>query len=174
MSHIRCLCGNSLSDFHCPNDIVFWVFTDREWFDIKHSNIYDSIDIPFPTHQVWKCPECERVFLMEWHGDFLKTYVVEKENEAKSIDEKQYICSCGQSLYDSLDPSEFILRAFSDKEWIDMISIEKIDPPNLPSPEHQVLKCPVCDRVHVFNRQGKHRITYVVENDYSKPECQSG
>ncbi len=78
MARLQCKCGATLSNSNAPNDVELRVYTDREWDDII--NLGDSIDpvtIPFPRYDVWRCTECERIYVFD--GDAVKkTYVLEK------------------------------------------------------------------------------------------------
>lgn len=76
MARFLCRCGETLSNSLAPNDIQLRVYTDREWDDIINLGTIDSVDIPFPKYDVWRCPKCERVYVFD--GDtVIKTYVLE-------------------------------------------------------------------------------------------------
>ncbi|WP_432774966.1 hypothetical protein AAFJ72_17465 [Brevibacillus gelatini] len=79
MARFQCKCGATLSNSNAPNDVELRVYSDREWDDII--NLGDSIDpvtIPFPRYDVWRCTECERIYVFD-EDTVIKTYVLEKE-----------------------------------------------------------------------------------------------
>lgn len=78
MARFQCKCGQVLSNSLAPNDVELRVYTDKEWDDIINMGQIDSVDIPFPKRNVWRCSECERIYVFD--GDIVrKTYVLEKE-----------------------------------------------------------------------------------------------
>ncbi|MEK4344332.1 hypothetical protein [Paenibacillus sp. FSL P4-0184] len=80
MAKLQCKCGEALSNSNAPNDVELRVYTDREWDKII--NLGDSIDpvtIPFPRYDVWRCIDCERIYVFD--GDtVIRTYVLEDGN----------------------------------------------------------------------------------------------
>lgn len=62
-----------------PNDIQLRIYTDKEWDDIINMGIIDSLDIPFPKQDVWRCPKCERLYIFEYgKSKAIKVYAIEK------------------------------------------------------------------------------------------------
>ena len=78
MARLQCICGQVLSNSLAPNDIELRVYTDKELDEIINMGQIDSVDIPYPSREVWRCPKCERIFVFD--GDIVKkTYILEKE-----------------------------------------------------------------------------------------------
>jgi hypothetical protein len=69
-----CKCGRTLSNTQAPNDIELAVFTDREWDDIINIGMIDSGDLPNPKYFVWRCPDCERIYVFDGNR-IIKYYV---------------------------------------------------------------------------------------------------
>jgi len=78
MARFQCKCGQILSNTLSPNDVELRVYTDKELDDIINMGLIDSVDIPFPERDVWRCSECERIYVFE-DGVVKKTYILEKE-----------------------------------------------------------------------------------------------
>lgn len=78
MARLQCICGQVLSNSLAPNDIELRVYTDKELDEIINMGQIDSVDIPYPSREVWRCSKCERIFVFD--GDIVKkTYILEKE-----------------------------------------------------------------------------------------------
>jgi len=76
---MQCKCGEILSNSMAPNDIQLRVYTDREWDDIINMGEIDSINIPHPKIDVWRCPKCERVYVFEYgNHKVIKVYKLEE------------------------------------------------------------------------------------------------
>ena len=58
-------------------------------------------------------------------------------------------CICGESLSNSTDPI-IQFHPFSDKEWIELMSVGKIDPIYIKWPKLEFWKCTNCGRLHFF------------------------
>jgi hypothetical protein len=82
MAKMLCRCGKLLSNSISPNDVELYVYTDSE-----HQAIYMSDgkleDLPLPKYDVWRCPECERIYFFE-KNKVIKTYVLEPEPQVKT------------------------------------------------------------------------------------------
>ena len=79
MAKVMCRCGNLLSSVQCPNDVQLRVYTDAEWDAIINMGVIDSVDIPFPKYDVWKCPKCGRIYVYDdGYGDPIAVYTLEK------------------------------------------------------------------------------------------------
>lgn len=80
MSTIICKCGNTMSNTLMPNDIQLRVYTDKEWDDIiAMDRIEDTLDIPSPKYDVWRCPKCERIYVYGSDNKLKKVYVLEND-----------------------------------------------------------------------------------------------
>ncbi|MCL2400472.1 MAG: hypothetical protein FWC91_12110 [Defluviitaleaceae bacterium] len=76
MARMDCKCGEILSTSAAPNDIQLRVYTDREWDSILEVDVIDLKKFPLPTHDVCRCPKCERVYVFT--GEGLKVYKLEE------------------------------------------------------------------------------------------------
>ena len=78
-----CKCGKMLSNTQAPNDIEWTVFADREWDNIINIGMIDSGDLPDPKYDVWRCPNCERVYVFNGNR-LIKYYVPHDVNELRN------------------------------------------------------------------------------------------
>lgn len=78
MAKFECNCGNILSNSRSPNDIEYHVYSDFEWNKILANNVIDSISIPRPQYEVWKCPKCQRLYIFE-NDILVRTYIAESK-----------------------------------------------------------------------------------------------
>lgn len=79
MAGFKCRCGEGLSNNLAPNNIQLRVYTDNEWDAIIGlGRIEDTIDIPFPKCDVWRCPVCERVYVFGEDNKVSKVYAIEE------------------------------------------------------------------------------------------------
>lgn len=79
MARLLCKCGETLSNGLCPNNVELKVFTDFEWDSIINIGVLDTIDLPDPKYDVWRCPKCERVYVFKSGCDeVIKVYTIEK------------------------------------------------------------------------------------------------
>ena len=80
MAKMTCKCGYLLSTTQVPNDIELRVYTDREWDEILDCDIIEPWKIPSPKYDVWKCPNCNRIYVFEeGYGAPIMTYILEEE-----------------------------------------------------------------------------------------------
>lgn len=75
---MQCKCGEVLSNSTAPNDIQLRVYTDKEWDDIINMGEIDSLNIPHPEFDVWRCPKCERIYFFE-DGNYKTTKIYKLE-----------------------------------------------------------------------------------------------
>lgn len=79
MAVFWCRCGERLWNGADPNLIQYTVYSDPEWINIINlidDGLKEWTDLPYPTYDVWRCPECERVYVFD--GDnVIKQYVLE-------------------------------------------------------------------------------------------------
>lgn len=79
MAKMNCKCGYILNTTQAPNDIQLRVYTDKEWEAILDCDIIEPWKIPLPKYDVWKCPECNRIYVFEEGNDIPKMkYIIEK------------------------------------------------------------------------------------------------
>lgn len=78
MARFQCKCGETLSNSMAPNDVQLKVFTDREWDDIINVGMIDSVDLPDPKYDIWRCQKCERIYVFGHNSNnVIKTYALE-------------------------------------------------------------------------------------------------
>lgn len=83
MARFSCTCGETLSNSLCPNDVVFYVFSDHEWDQIiEKETINNTLDLPDPKYDVWKCPKCERIHIFDGVKQII-TYLIERDERIK-------------------------------------------------------------------------------------------
>ncbi len=79
MARFQCKCGLNLSNSKAPNDVELIVYTDKEWDEIINmGNLIDPVTIPFPRYDVWRCSQCERIYVFD-ENIVIKTYVLESQ-----------------------------------------------------------------------------------------------
>ncbi len=77
MAKFQCKCGAILSNSRALNDVELIVYTDIEWDDVINSgDLIDPVTIQSPRYDVWRCNECERIYVFE-ENVVIKTYAVE-------------------------------------------------------------------------------------------------
>ena len=69
-----CRCGNPLSNSSTPNDIEYMVYSDREWSDFEEKGWIYFLDVPDPKYDVWRCPDCDRIYLFGENNKLVKVY----------------------------------------------------------------------------------------------------
>ena len=77
MARFICKCDHTMSNTLAPNNIEYWVFSDKEWDDIINIGNIDTIDLPDPKNDVWRCPKCERIYVFDESGNVIKRYALE-------------------------------------------------------------------------------------------------
>jgi hypothetical protein len=82
MASIICKCGNRLSDSNVPSEIQYHVYSDREWIKIIELGVVETISLPAPEHDVWKCNNCNRIYVFNKKGDITKVYTLEIDNSS--------------------------------------------------------------------------------------------
>lgn len=78
----QCKCGKTLTNTQAPNDVELIVFTDREWDHIINIGQIDSGELPNPKYFVWRCPDCERVYVFDGNR-LIKYYVLHSTEELR-------------------------------------------------------------------------------------------
>ena len=63
LARLGCKCGQVLSNNSVPNDIELMVYTDEEWDFILKNDTIEGWMFPLPIYDVWKCPNCERLYV---------------------------------------------------------------------------------------------------------------
>jgi len=73
-----CSCGKLVSSSPFPNDIQLRVYTDFEWDTMLTPDIVNPNHFPLPSHDVWRCPKCENIYVYEWDSKIpIKVYRLE-------------------------------------------------------------------------------------------------
>lgn len=81
MAKMQCKCGNVLSTTKCPNEIELHVYTDEEWERLLDCEMIIPWNIQSPEHEVWRCPECQRIYVFKLGNDIpIMTYSLESNN----------------------------------------------------------------------------------------------
>ncbi|MER3554227.1 MAG: hypothetical protein C4331_07735 [Meiothermus sp.] len=78
MARFKCKCGAELSNSEAPNDVEFWVYSDREWDECMVGDCVDPVTIAFPKFEVWRCYFCQRVHIFDGNTR-IKTYIAERD-----------------------------------------------------------------------------------------------
>ena len=87
MASMLCKCGERLSNTLCPNDIVYWVYSDITMDKICQNATIPTVSFTPETdglldkndYEVWRCPKCKRLYIFE-DGEKAK-YVYQLESE---------------------------------------------------------------------------------------------
>jgi hypothetical protein len=69
MAKIECKCGKLLWNGESPNEVQLWVYTDREWNSILEKDVFEAWNVPFPSNDVWRCAQCERIYVFPKKAD---------------------------------------------------------------------------------------------------------
>jgi hypothetical protein len=79
LAKFECVCGKLLSNSLCPNDIEYHVYSDKEWDQILAEDKIDTSHFPFPQYDVWRCPDCERIYIFD-ENHMILSYAIETDN----------------------------------------------------------------------------------------------
>jgi ribosomal protein L37AE/L43A len=160
------------------------MYTDVEWEEILKKDTIEGWMFPSPTHDIWRCPVCERLYVFEEMNNVaVKSYVLEKQrlglrlksffardrvSDAPLLDSAagapnpaletgaatKISCKCGEALPASGSPNGNMLRAYTDEEWERFLDAEIIKTQDVPPPPRDIWRCPKCERVYVFEKGG--------------------
>ena len=61
-------------------------------------------------------------------------------------------CKCGEGLSNSLVPNDVELTVYTDREWDAILENDVIETWKIPLPTYDVWRCPVCERLYVFEK----------------------
>jgi len=176
MARVECKCGEILSNHYVPNDVQLWVYTCGEWSSISENTAIVGWLFPSPSYDVWRCPTCERIYvykLAEWtgkewvgHSGLVKKYVLEdlqltppEECQTKCLsvnNTNKTSCSCDENTSISQSTNNIQLRVYTDVEWDALLTPKDedhniFDPNTFPLPTYDVWRCPICEKIYVFN-----------------------
>lgn len=85
---LQCKCGFTMWNGETPNDIEFYVFSDKRTCEILEKSDNETIVafdcVSMNDYDVWKCPECERLYVFknvsgEEGNRVLRVYKLEDE-----------------------------------------------------------------------------------------------
>ncbi|MCL2388064.1 MAG: hypothetical protein FWC89_11030 [Defluviitaleaceae bacterium] len=81
MAKMLCKCGKILSTTRAPNDVQLRVYTDEEWDTMMADDVIEPWKLPSPTYDVWRCPECERLYFFGGgYTPAIKVYALEEDS----------------------------------------------------------------------------------------------
>lgn len=63
MARFLCKCGRTLNNSQVPSEIILHVYTDEEWDKVLSEDNIDTLKIPKPINEVWRCPSCNRIYV---------------------------------------------------------------------------------------------------------------
>ena len=64
MARLGCECGELMWNGLTPNDLQFWVYSDRKMDKIRENDIIDVIELSsMEDYEVWLCPKCKRLYI---------------------------------------------------------------------------------------------------------------
>lgn len=65
--HLLCKCGYDMWNGKAPNDIEYWVYSDKTMCDeILENDMIDTVKLAgMYDYNAWLCPKCGRVYLFE-------------------------------------------------------------------------------------------------------------
>jgi len=67
-----------------PNDIQYWVYSDRKMDQIRESDTIDVLELSnMEDYEVWVCPKCKRLYVFDGAeiGNKNAKFVYQLENE---------------------------------------------------------------------------------------------
>ena len=67
MAHLLCKCGCDMWNGETPNDFELYVYTDRTMCEkVLENDTIDTVGLAgMNDYDVWKCPECERLYVFK-------------------------------------------------------------------------------------------------------------
>ena len=66
MARLSCKCGYSMWNGICPNDIEYWVYSDRQMDSILDKDTISTLELmDLHTFNVWRCPQCKRLYIFD-------------------------------------------------------------------------------------------------------------
>ena len=75
MARLWCKCGETMWNGLTPNDIQFWVYSDRKMDKIRENDTVDVIELSnMEDFEVWLCPKCKRLYVFE-EGNTTTKYI---------------------------------------------------------------------------------------------------
>lgn len=79
MARLQCKCGNVMWNGNTPNDIEYWVYSDKQIDKIlEKDNISTLFFNDLCTYNVWACPECKRLYVFDAYDKLVGIYKLEE------------------------------------------------------------------------------------------------
>lgn len=64
--HLLCKCGENMWNGNIPNDIEYWVYSDKQSDKILENDIISTLELGMSyDYNVWRCPKCNRLYVFE-------------------------------------------------------------------------------------------------------------
>ena len=83
MAQIGCKCGNVLRNSSIPNDIQYWVYSDKKIDKVcKKDKIKVKKLIDIEDYEVWSCHKCKRLYVFK-HESTKTKYVYNLEEKLR-------------------------------------------------------------------------------------------
>lgn len=77
----------------------------------------------------------------------------------------KFTCKCGEQLSNSSVPNEIELHVYTWFEWDEILRNDVVETWKIPSPGYDVWKCPHCERIYFFDKQGNVIKRYKLEDE---------
>ena len=83
MLNIKCKCGENMWSSQMPNELEYWVYSDRQMDLMLQDDTLSSIDMCIMSEcKAWKCPKCSRLYILDSKTtDVLGVYKPELNSE---------------------------------------------------------------------------------------------
>ena len=79
MSRLECKCGHTLWNGETPNNIEYWVYSDKTIDSILKSDVIDTLALNnLFDYNIWRCPECKRLYIFN-KNESVPKYVYTQE-----------------------------------------------------------------------------------------------
>ena len=159
MARMICKCGEYLSNSSIPNDTEIRMYTYEEWSEIQKLGKIDSWLIPSPKYNVWKCPNCKRIYVFEYGKEYMKKYKLKLQ-----IDLNLLIFKCNDEILNSSAKDKNRLWVYTDIEWDRILCDDIIEMNKFPNTKYDVIKGSDCEQIYVFEK-GTDNLLMVYELD---------
>jgi len=74
-------------------------------------------------------------------------------------------CKCGNRISNSEVPNDVEYHAYSDREWNKILENDFIETFKIPAPVNDVWKCNKCNRLYIFDQDGRVSKIYKVDSE---------
>jgi len=80
LAHFFCKCDERMWNGLTPNDIQYWVYSDRKMDKICENDTIDVIALwDIYDYDVWRCPKCKRLYVFQ-DGSNTPKYIYQLED----------------------------------------------------------------------------------------------